>query len=97
MEFKESKIKNLYPAIESSETDKSKYCCFRKSYNHNTNECIQLKGVIEGMLKKLRLDEYTRDTKRDREHSLKKKESPENYQTCCRGQGKRYQQWVRRT
>lgn len=97
MEFKESKIKNLYPSKESSETDKSKYCRFRKSYNHNTNDCIQLKDVIEGMVKKLRLEKYTRDTKRDREDSQKKKKSPKNYQTCCRGQGKRYQQRVRRT
>lgn len=39
----------MYQVSESSQTDKSKYCHFHKSHDHNTNDFIQLKDVIEGM------------------------------------------------
>lgn len=37
---------------EHTQTDKSKYCHFHKSHNHNTNDFIQVKNMIEGLFKK---------------------------------------------
>lgn len=34
------KVGIRYPVKESSRTNKSKYYCFHKSHNHNTNYCI---------------------------------------------------------
>lgn len=59
----------------SSQKDKFKYCRFHKSHDHNTNNCVELKDAIEGLIKKGRLAEYIRDNKRGREDSLEKKQS----------------------
>lgn len=62
-EFKEVGIRNSYLVKESSWSKKSKHCRFHKSYVHNTNDCINLKNAIEGLIKRGRLVKYIRDTK----------------------------------
>lgn len=52
-QFKKAWINNPFPIRESSQTDKSNYQCFNKSHCQNTNECIQLKDVIEGLTRKV--------------------------------------------
>lgn len=42
-----------------------------KSHNHTTNDFIQLKDAIEGLIKRYRLYEYTKGDKRDLEGSPK--------------------------
>lgn len=70
-EFKEVGIGNPYLAREYSQIDILKYCCFHKIHGHNTNDYIQLKVVIETLIKKGRLFEYTKDGKRCTEESPK--------------------------
>lgn len=50
-EFNEVKIRNPYPIRESAQIEKSNYYLFHKSHILNTNDCIQLKDVIEGLIK----------------------------------------------
>lgn len=52
MEFKEVETMNSYLVRESSQKNKSKYCRFHKSHDHNTNDYIQLNDLIEGLIKK---------------------------------------------
>lgn len=66
----------MYLVREFVQTDWSKYCCFYKSHYHNTDNCIQLKDVIKGLLKKGWMSEYTMDRKRSRKDSPKRKKSP---------------------
>lgn len=73
--FKEAEIKSLYQIREYVHTDWSKYCCFYKSHYHNTDNCIQLKDVIKGLLKKGWMYEYTMDQKRSRNDSPQRKKS----------------------
>lgn len=79
----------MYPIRKSSRTDKSKYYDFHKSHYHKTNNCIQLKDVIERMINKWRLTKCTKDDKRVQEDSLKKKQSPKKLvEDVARGKGK---------
>ena len=40
------------------------------------NECIMLKDLIKGLIKKVWLSKYTKDRKRSMEESLKKGQTP---------------------
>lgn len=50
-----------------------KYFLFHKSHYHTTNDFIQLKGAIKGLVKRGHLSEYIRGDKRDKEECMKKK------------------------
>lgn len=50
-----------------------KYCRFYKIHNHTTNDCIYLKDMIKGVIKRDIMYEYIEDGKRDREESPKSK------------------------
>lgn len=79
IEFKEARVKNLY-SIRNLPRQISLNINVFVSHGHTTNECIPLKDVIEWMIKKGKLIEYTRDNKRGRgsqDDSHKKKHSPE--------------------
>lgn len=51
-ELKEVDIRNLYLVRDQSRIDKSKYYGSHKSHDHDTNECIHLKDVIEEPIEK---------------------------------------------
>ena len=59
-QFQKVGIRALIPISESSWTDKKKYYNFHKGHDHNTNDCIQLKDAIEGLIKRGRLYEYVK-------------------------------------
>lgn len=48
----------------SAHIDKSKYLCFHKGNNHNNDDCIHLRDVIEGLVKKGRSTKYVTGEKR---------------------------------
>lgn len=78
-EFKEARVKNLY-SIRNLPRQISPNINVSVSHSHTTNKCIQLKYVIEWMIKKGKLTEYARDNKRGRgsqDDSHKNKHSPE--------------------
>lgn len=68
-------IKNPYFVRECARTNKSKYYCFHKSHDHNTNDWIKLNDAIEVLIKMRRLSEYTKDGKRSKEDSPERKQS----------------------
>lgn len=76
MELTETRTNNLYPVKESAHTSEWKYFYFHKSHDHNTKNCIHLKEVIEGLIKKGQLSQYTKDKKRDWEDSAKRNYPP---------------------
>lgn len=78
IEFQKTEIKNPFLARESFRTNKSKYLIFHKSHNHTTNDCIQIKDIIEGLIKRGHMSEYTKDSKRDWDDSPKNKFSAKN-------------------
>lgn len=61
-EFEEVTIKLPYPLKECNKLDKSIYCHFEKSHDHNTYDCIQLKDAIKELINKGCLTEYNRTT-----------------------------------
>lgn len=78
IEFQKTEIKNPFLAMESFRTNKSKYLIFHKSLNHTTNDCIQIKDVIEGLIKRGHMSEYTKVRKRYQDDSPKNKFSAKN-------------------
>lgn len=50
-----------------------KYCNLHKGHDLNTDDCIQLKDVIEGLIKRGRLDEYVKGCKKEKEEPPKGK------------------------
>lgn len=73
--FKEVRINNSYSVKESTRIDKSKYFHFHKIHKYNTNNCIQLKDAIEGLINKRPMFEYSKDGKMDRDIFSKRKQS----------------------
>lgn len=63
-EFKEAKIRNPYPIMESAWTNIFIYFHFHKSRDYNANNYIQLKDAVEWMIKKWWFTEYAKDDKR---------------------------------
>lgn len=54
------------------------------------NDCIKLKDAIEGIIKTIPLPEYTKDGRRTKEESLKKRQSPKKtIETVAEGKGKK--------
>lgn len=49
--FRNNEIQPPYLVREIHRNDKSKYCRFHKSHNHNIGDCIQLKDAIEKLIK----------------------------------------------
>lgn len=64
-EFQKAKMQPHFPTCRSPWTDKSKYYLFHKGHNHNTNDYIQLKDVIEALINKRRQSDYVKGDKRD--------------------------------
>lgn len=62
--FQKGRVRHPYPVKEKSRTDKSKYDRFYKIHDHTTDDCIQLKDVIEGLNKKRQLTEYIKWVKK---------------------------------
>ncbi|PNX89194.1 hypothetical protein L195_g045311, partial [Trifolium pratense] len=54
----------------------TKYCRFHKSHGHDTEDCIQLKNVIEDLIKKGKLNIYMKEEGYHGGDSRRKKDSP---------------------
>lgn len=60
-------VRNPFPIIKSYRTDKTEYFRFHEGHDQNTDDCIELKDIIKGLIKRDRLLEYINIGKRERE------------------------------
>lgn len=61
IEFWKGGVRHPGPVREIIRIDKSKYSRFHKVYDHNTDDCIQLKDVIEGLVNRGLLTRYVKE------------------------------------
>lgn len=74
-------------------TNKSEYFHFHKRHNHTTNYYIQLNMKLKSW-KKGKLTEYTKDGKKDRENSPKRKQSLKKFiEVMVKAKGKDVSSW----
>lgn len=50
-----------------STQDKTKFCGFYRDYDHNTEDCIQLKRAIERLIREGYLNEYISNTQQQKD------------------------------
>lgn len=77
-----------FPNRESSQTNKTKYFCFNKGHNHNTDDYIQLRYAIKGLIKRGRLFEYMKGGKKEKEDSPKIKSTSKDADARTNGEEK---------
>ncbi|MCH81529.1 hypothetical protein A2U01_0002318 [Trifolium medium] len=60
-EFADAGIRPPREIKENPRTDRSKYCRFHRSARHETEDCVQLKDTIEDLIKRGKLNRYTKE------------------------------------